>query len=406
MTTEGGVVIVGASAAGLSVADKLRREGFDGPVAMVGDEDESPYDRPPLSKEFLAGAWPQEKLALKSAAALSGLKLDLRLGVRAESVDTDARYVQLSDGSGLTYADLVIATGVRPRTLPGAAGPAGVHSLRTIADARALKDALRPGARLVIVGAGFLGAEIAAVARQAGVDVTLLSDSDAPLSDVLGSELGELLIGVHRAHGVNIRTGVTASGFVVEDGRVSAVRLADGGVVEADTVLVSIGSIPNTDWLAGSGIPVGDGVLCDEYCRAMSHVWAAGDVASWHHIGLGERLRIEHRTNAAEQGMAVARNILAGDRPAPFVPVPYIWSDQYDLKIQIYGLPRGAESFTITDGGLDGRKLVGIYGKGGRVRAAVGINMIRPLRAARALVAANADLATVTVPITEQKVAL
>jgi NADPH-dependent 2,4-dienoyl-CoA reductase/sulfur reductase-like enzyme len=406
VTASPGVVIVGASAAGLSVADTLRREGFDTPIAVVGEEDEPPYDRPPLSKEFLSGAWPQEKLALKSETALSCLGLDLRLGVRADSVDTDAQYVQLSDGSRLKYADLVIATGVRPRTLPGAVGVAGVHSLRSLADARMLRAGIVPGARLVIVGAGFLGAEVAAVARGFGADVTLLSDTDAPLSDVLGSELGELLIGVHRAHGVTIRTGVTASGFVVRDGRVSAVRLADGSVVEADTVLVSIGSIPNTDWLVASGIPIGNGVLCDEYCRAAPHIWAAGDVASWHHVGLGERLRIEHRTNAAEQGMAVARNILAGDRPAPFVPVPYIWSDQYDLKIQIYGLPRGAESFTITDGSLDDRKLVGLYGKGGRVRAAVGINMIRPLRTARALVAANAELASITGQTTEQKVTL
>lgn len=406
MTAGPGVVIVGASAAGFSVADTLRREGFDAPIAVVGEEDEPPYDRPPLSKEFLSGAWPQEKLALKSDTALSGLGLDLRLGVRADSVDIDARYVQLSDGSTLEYADLVIATGVRPRKLPGTDGVQGIHSLRTLADARALKEVLTAGTRLVIVGAGFLGAEIASVARLAGADVTLLSDTEAPLSEVLGTELGEMLIGVHRAHGVKIRTGVTASGFVVQDDRVVAVQLADRSVVEADTVLVSIGSIPNTDWLAGSGIPTGNGVLCDEYCRAAPHIWAAGDVASWHHVGFGERLRIEHRTNAAEQGMAVARNILAGDRPAPFVPVPYIWSDQYDLKIQIYGLPRGADTFTITDGSLDDRKLVGLYGRAGRVRAAVGINMIRPLRAARALVAANAELASITGQTTEQKVTL
>jgi 3-phenylpropionate/trans-cinnamate dioxygenase ferredoxin reductase subunit len=152
-------------------------------------------------------------------------------------------------------------------------------------------------------------------------------------------------------------------------------------------VLVSIGSIPNVEWLAASGIPTGNGVLCDEYCQAAPGVWAAGDVASWQHPGLGERLRIEHRTNAAEQGVAVARNILAGDNPTAFAPVPYIWSDQYDLKIQIYGLPRGAESFAVTEGSLADRKLVGLYGEQGQVRAAVGINMIRPLRAARALVA-------------------
>jgi NADPH-dependent 2,4-dienoyl-CoA reductase/sulfur reductase-like enzyme len=406
VTAARGVVVVGASAAGLAVADTLRREGFGGRITIVGDEPELPYDRPPLSKEFLSGEWAEEKLSLKSEAALSSLGLDLRLGVRADSVDTVAQHVHLSDGSSAGYDDLVIATGVRARTLPGADATAGVHSLRTLADARVLREALIPGSRLVIVGAGFLGAEIASIARKVGVDVTLLSDTEAPLSDVLGPELGELLIAEHRAHGVTIRTGVTASGVVTQGGRVSAVQLADGSTIAADVVLASIGSIPNTEWLGGSGIPVGNGVLCDEYCRAAPHVWAAGDVASWLHVGLGERLRIEHRTNAAEQGLAVGRNILAGERPTPFVPVPYIWSDQYDLKIQIYGLPRNADSFTITDGSLGDRKLVGVYGKNGRVRAAVGINMIRPLRTARALVAAQAELASVTGQGTEQKVTL
>jgi 3-phenylpropionate/trans-cinnamate dioxygenase ferredoxin reductase subunit len=193
---------------------------------------------------------------------------------------------------------------------------------------------------------------------------------------------------------VRVHTGVRVAGIVTENGRVAGVRLADGAVLAADVVLVSIGSIPNTEWLAGSGIPIGNGVHCDEYCRAAPGVWAAGDVASWHHVGIDERIRVEHRTNAAEQGMAVARNIVAGTSPTPFVPVPYIWSDQYDLKIQIYGLPRRADSFTVIDGSIDERKLVAVYGNGGRARAAVGINMIRSLRTARSLVAEHAELAS------------
>jgi 3-phenylpropionate/trans-cinnamate dioxygenase ferredoxin reductase subunit len=271
--------------------------------------------------------------------------------------------------------------------LRGTEGIDGVHVLRTLDDARRLRSALAARPRLVIVGAGFLGAEVASVARQGGADVTLVSDIEAPLCDVLGPELGELLIKVHADHGVRLRTGVGVDAVLAEDGRATGVRLADGTSVPADAVLVSIGSIPNVEWLAASGIPTGNGVLCDEYCQAAPGVWAAGDVASWQHPGLGERLRIEHRTNAAEQGVAVARNILAGDNPTAFVPVPYIWSDQYDLKIQIYGLPRGAESFAVTEGSLADRKLVGLYGEQGHVRAAVGLNMIRPLRAARALVA-------------------
>lgn len=387
MSAPSAVVIVGASAAGLSVAEALRRQGFDEPITLIGDEDELPYDRPPLSKEILSGAWPDGRVRLRDGDAIAALGLVLRLGLHAEAVDCAARTVWLSNGSSVSYTDLVIATGVRPRRLRGTEGIDGVHVLRTLDDARRLRSALAARPRLVIVGAGFLGAEVASVARHAGADVTLVSDIEAPLSDVLGLELGELLIKVHADHGVRLQTGVGVDAVLAEDGRATGVRLADGTAVPADAVLVSIGSIPNVEWLAASGIPTGNGVLCDEYCQAAPGVWAAGDVASWWHPGLGERLRIEHRTNAAEQGVAVARNILAGDNPTAFAPVPYIWSDQYDLKIQIYGLPRGADSFAVTEGSLADRKLVGLYGKQGQVRAAVGINMIRPLRAARALVA-------------------
>ncbi|MEE3753141.1 NAD(P)/FAD-dependent oxidoreductase [Mycobacterium intracellulare] len=395
MTPPAGVVVVGASAAGLSVAETLRRDGFTGPITLIGEESQLPYDRPPLSKEVLASTRFEDKLELRDAETIAALELDLRLGVRAESVDTATRAVALSDGSQVAYQDLVIATGVRPRRLPGTDDIAGVHVLRTLDDARRLRSELTGHRRLVIVGAGFLGAEVASVACAAGTQVTLVSDVEAPLSDVLGNELGQLLIGVHVEHGVRVLTGVKVVGIVTEDGRATGVELADGTVLAADVVLISIGSIPNTEWLAGSGIPTGNGVLCDEYCRAAPAVWAAGDVASWQHVGIGERIRVEHRTNAAEQGMAVARNILAGSNPAPFVPVPYIWSDQYDLKIQIYGLPRGADSFTVTDGSIDDRKLVALYGKGGRTRAAVGINMIRPLRTARSLVAEQTKIVSV-----------
>jgi 3-phenylpropionate/trans-cinnamate dioxygenase ferredoxin reductase subunit len=393
--TPPGVVVVGASAAGLSVAETLRRDGFTEQITLIGDENQLPYDRPPLSKEVLAGTWSEDKVRLRDPGRLGALELDLRLGVRAEAVDTGTRTVALSDGSQVGYRDLVIATGVRPRRLPGTDGVAGVHVLRTLDDAQRLRSELAGGPRLVIVGAGFLGAEVASVARAAGATVTLVSDVDAPLSDVLGHELGQLLIGVHADHGVRVHAGVKVIGIATEDGRATGVQLADGTTLDADVVLVSIGSIPNVEWLAASGIPTGNGVVCDEYCRAAPGVWAAGDVASWNHVGIGERIRVEHRTNAAEQGMAVARNILAGSNPAPFVPVPYIWSDQYDMKIQIYGLPRGAESFTVTDGSLADRKLVAIYGKGGRTRAAVGINMMRPLRTARSLVAEQAELTSI-----------
>jgi 3-phenylpropionate/trans-cinnamate dioxygenase ferredoxin reductase subunit len=348
-----------------------------------------------LSKELLSGTWSEDSLDLRDSAAITALGLDVRLGVRAEAVDTASRAVTLSDGSRVGYQDLVIATGVRPRRMPGSDGIAGVHVLRTLGDARRLRSELAGHRRLVIVGAGFLGAEVASVACAAGAHVILVSDAEAPLSDVLGTELGQLLVGVHAEHGVRVLTGTKVVGIATDGDRATGVQLADGTALPADLVLVSIGSLPNTEWLAGSGVPIGNGVVCDEYCRAAPGVWAAGDVASWHHVGVDERIRIEHRTNASEQGMAVARNIVAGPDPTPFVPVPYIWSDQYDLKIQMYGLPRGADSFTVIDGSIGERKLVAIYGKNGRARAAVGINMFRSLRAARALVAEQAELSSV-----------
>jgi NADPH-dependent 2,4-dienoyl-CoA reductase/sulfur reductase-like enzyme len=393
VTTTERVVVVGASAAGLSVAEALRRADFTGPITLVGEEPHVPYDRPPLSKHVLSGEWSPERTRLRDEQTVAALQLDLRLGVRAVGVDAAQRVVHLSDGDHLDYGDLVVATGVRPRRLPGTDGVAGVHVLRTLADAAALRTELAARPRLVVVGAGFLGAEAAAVAAQAGADVTLVSDLAAPLADVLGPDLGELLIGVHREHGVRVETGALVEEVLVGSGRARGVRLADGRVLDADAVLVAIGSVPNTEWLAGSGVPIGNGVLCDETCRAAPGVWAAGDIASWPHPSLGERIRVEHRTNAAEQGMAVARNLLAaraGLTPVPFAPVPYVWSDQYDLKIQIYGTPRGHETARIISGSLAERELVTLYGKDRVVRAAVGINMVRPVRAARALVASAA----------------
>ncbi|BBX26968.1 NAD(P)/FAD-dependent oxidoreductase [Mycolicibacterium alvei] len=395
MTPAPSVLIVGASAAGLSVAENLRRGGFAGRLTMIGEEHHLPYDRPPLSKEVLSGLWPDSKTQLRDRSTLSQLDIDLRLGTGAERVDSAARIVTDADGTQIAYDDLVIATGVRPRPLAGTEGLQGVHVLRTLDDAQRLRSALDGRPRLVIVGAGFLGAEVASVARTAGADVTLVSDIESPLSDVLGTELGGLLLRAHTDHGVRLKTGVKVAAVTHHDNRVAGVELADGSTLPADAVLVAIGSIPNTEWLAGSGIPIGDGVICDEFCRAQPGVWAAGDVASWHHVELDERLRLEHRTNAADQGIAVARNILAADSPTPFTPVPYIWSDQYDLKLQIYGQTRGADAFTVVDGDLADRKFVAVYGKAGHVRGAVGAGMIRPLRAARALVAARAPWSTI-----------
>jgi NADPH-dependent 2,4-dienoyl-CoA reductase/sulfur reductase-like enzyme len=361
------IVVVGASAAGLAAVETLRREGYDGTITLVGEERELPYDRPPLSKQLLAAEWQADRLALRTSADLTALDLDLRLGVAATGLELTARTVRLADGSEVPYDGLVIATGVRPRRLPGA----GAHVLRTLDDALTLRERLSPGRRLVVVGAGFLGAEAAAVAWRLGVRVTLLEPAAVPLAHAVGTEVGQLLARAHVDRGVDLRCGVTVT-EVTEEG----VRLAGGEVVEADEVLVAVGSLPNTEWLEGSGLALGDGVVCDEYCEAAENVYAAGDVARWDNPLFGTSMRVEHRTNAAEQGMAAARNLLAvPEARKPFAPVPYFWSDQYDMKVQAYGFLRGHEEVAVVEGDLAQRRFVAAYRTGNRVSGALAIGM-------------------------------
>ncbi|MEU7721180.1 NAD(P)/FAD-dependent oxidoreductase [Streptomyces tibetensis] len=378
------VVVVGASAAGLAAVETLRRTGFDGTLTLVGDEPHAPYDRPPLSKQILSGAWTTGQLALRPQADLDALGLDLRLGTAATGLDLTGRTVLLADGSRLPYDGLIVATGVRPRRLPG---DRGAHVLRTLDDALALRERLKPGRRLVVVGAGFLGAEAAAVARGLGARVTLLEPAPVPLAHAVGTEVGRLLSRTHLDHGVELRTGVTVTG--VNDG---GVRLADGEVVGADEVLVAVGSLPNTEWLADSGLPVGDGVLCDAYCQAVPGVYAAGDVARWDNPLFGTSMRIEHRTHAAEQGMAAARNLLAApEARRPFAPVPYFWSDQYGTRIQAYGFLRGHDEVVVVEGDLADRRFVAAYRRGDRLTGALAMGVPpRTVRAWRQAVAGGA----------------
>ncbi|MGW0711420.1 NAD(P)/FAD-dependent oxidoreductase [Streptomyces sp. NPDC002643] len=361
------VVIVGASAAGLAAAETLRREGFGGTLTLIGDEPYLPYDRPPLSKQLLTGAWDADRLTLRTPDDINALHLDLLLGAAATGLDPAQRTVALADGSTVSYDGLVIATGVRPRRLPGE----GAHILRTLDDALALRDVLKPGRRLVVVGAGFLGAEVAAVAIQRGCAVTLLEPAPVPLAHAVGDEVGRVLTRAHLEHGVSLRCGVTVT-KVTERG----VRLSNGELIAADGVLVAVGSLPNTEWLEGSGLTVGDGVVCDEYCQAAPGVYAAGDVARWHNPLFGTQMRIEHRTNAAEQGMAVARNLLAApEARKPFAPVPYFWSDQYDMKIQAYGYLRGHDEVAVVEGDLADRRFLAVYRTGDRLTGVLAVGM-------------------------------
>ncbi|GLV78228.1 pyridine nucleotide-disulfide oxidoreductase [Streptomyces hygroscopicus subsp. hygroscopicus] len=378
-------MVVGASAAGLAAAETLRREGYEGTITLIGEEPHHPYDRPPLSKQILGGQWEADRVALRAPADLDALGLELRLGTAATGLDLAGRTVGLADGARVPYDGLVIATGVRPRRLPGDGGERA-HVLRTLDDALALRDRLGPGRRLVVVGAGFLGAEAAAVARGLGMEVTLLEPAPVPLAPAVGEPVGRMLAEVHHDHGVALRTGVTVT--EVADG---GVRLADGTLVEADEVLVSIGSVPNTDWLEGSGLTVGDGLECDEYSAAAPGVYGAGDVARWHNPLFGTAMRIEHRTNATEQGMAVARNLLRPDERRPFAPVPYFWSDQYDLRIQAHGRLRGHEEIAVVEGALEERKFLAAYRCGDRVAGVLAVGMPpRTVRTWRQAVATRA----------------
>ena len=377
----GHIVIVGASLAGLRTVEGLRRTGFDGRVTLVGDEGHLPYSRPPLSKQILAGTWEPERARLRSCADLEGLGVELRLGVRARSLDTVRRVVAVGDDGGeeLAYDALVVATGASPRRLPGD-DLDGVHVLRTVDDAEALRDALATAHRLAVVGGGFIGAEVAAVARERGLEVTVVEPLAAPMVRGLGTELGTVAGALHVEHGVDLRCGV---GVVALRGcdRVTGVELSTGDVVDADVVVVGIGVVPNTAWLEGSGLVLDDGVVCDETLAAVGadDVWAAGDVARWFHPVYGETVRFEHWTVAADHGRAVADNIVAApEARRPHAPLPYVWSDQYGTKIQIAGRCGAEDDLDVVAGSVDDRRFVAVRSHDGVVTGVVGFGSPRP----------------------------
>ena len=379
------VTVVGASLAGLNAAEALRREGFDGPVTLIGAENHLPYDRPPLSKQVLAGDWEPERAALTDPEELEDDGIEARLGVRATALDLDARQLTIHTGETVEFDGLVIATGARCRTMPGTEGIGGVHVLRSLDDCLALRaDFEAMPQRVVVVGAGFIGAEVAATARGRGLDVTMVEALPTPLSRVLGDEMGEVCAEVHRDHGVDLRTAVGVE-RISGDGRVERVTLSDGSTIDADVVVVGIGVIPNTEWLDGSGLEVDDGVVCDASCLAVDRVTAAGDVARWPNELFGETMRVEHWDNAAQQGAHAARRLLDA-AVGPFTPVPWFWSDQYDRKIQLAGRVRGDDEVRVVTGSVDERRFAAIYGRAGRIVGVLGFNRPRHVMRYRALI--------------------
>ncbi|WP_188189798.1 NAD(P)/FAD-dependent oxidoreductase [Nonomuraea sp. SYSU D8015] len=381
MTSPGSVLIVGASAAGLSTAEALRRHGYRGRLTLLDAEPHLPYDRPPLSKQVLAGAWEPDRARLRGQPQLDALDAAFVLGEAAVALDAAECAVTTASGRVLRADAVVIATGLSPCRLPGQDGPAGVHVLRSLDDALALRRDLTAAERLVVVGEGVLGAEIAATARTMGLDVTLAGMGHTLLGDQLGEVIGAMLGRLHAERGVRLRLGAAVDGLAETGGRVTGVRLATGELLPADTVAVAIGSRPATGWLEGSGLTVGDGVECDAHGRAAEGVYAVGDVASFEHEGLGRRLRLENRTNATEQAQTVAAAVLGADRP--YTPIPYFWTDQYDAKIQAHGVPSPAAEVTIAEGDVAQRRFTALYRQDGRVTGVLGWNMPKQARLLR-----------------------
>ena len=380
------ITVIGASLAGLRGVETLRSDGFDGRITLMGDESHQPYDRPPLSKQVLAGDWEPDRIRLAGPDRLADLEVDLRLGQRATGLDLEAHTVEV-DGVAEEFDGLLIATGARCRTLPGTGRLAGVHTLRTIDDCLAIRAAVEAvPRRLVVVGAGFIGSEVASVAVDRGVEVTMVEALPVPLVRALGADIGTIMADLHHSHGVDLRCGVGVVELVGED-RVRAVTLDDGSVVEADMVVVGIGVVPNTDWLESSGLHLDDGVCCDATCLAAPDVTAAGDVARWTHPRYGRSVRVEHWDNAVEQGIHAARRLLQTDEEAKaYAPVPWFWSDQYDRKIQVAGLTHPDDEVRVVTGSPEEGRFAALYGSGGRFNAVFGMNRPRQVMQFKSLI--------------------
>lgn len=380
-------MIVGGGLAAARTAEQLRRSEYAGAITIVSDEDHLPYDRPPLSKEVLRAE--TDDVTLKPAEFYAENNITVLLGNGAKSVDTDARTLTLADGTQLGYDELIIATGLVPKRIPSFPDLPGIHVLRNFDESLALRREAGTARRAVVVGAGFIGCEVAASLRKLGVDVVLVEPQPAPLASVLGQQIGELVTRLHRAEGVDVRCGVGVS-QVSGDDRVRKVTLGDGTELDADIVVVGIGSHPATEWLADSGLEIDNGVVCDEAGRASApHVWAIGDVASWRD-NVGGQVRVEHWSNVADQARVLVPTML-GQEPPAAVTVPYFWSDQYDVKIQALGEPEATDTVHIVED--DGRKFLAYYERDGVVVGVVGGGFPGKVMKVRAKIAAGAPIA-------------
>jgi len=383
-TTNQTFVIVGGGVAGATAALTLRAAGFDGRVVLVGEDPEMPYARPPLSKQIVRGEMQPERAYLRPARIWQAKDIEFLLGRRVVRLDPAAQRLWLDDGESLAYGKLLLATGGQPRVLPGTETVAGVRTLRTLADALELREELRSGRRITVVGAGFIGAELAASARSAGCEVTLLEAEPLPLTRVLPPALGKFYEQLHRSRGVDLRTGASVTKLVSEGGRLR-ITDASGGTLIADTVVVAIGIHADMRLAHAAGLEVGDGIIVDELCRTSApNVFAAGDNANFIHPVLGGRVRVEHWQNAQHMGAAAARNMVGAQEP--FAEVPWVWSDQYEVNLQVAGLPRPTDEVVLR-GDPDSLEFTALLLRDGVLVAAIGVNRGTDIRAARALIA-------------------
>jgi NADPH-dependent 2,4-dienoyl-CoA reductase/sulfur reductase-like enzyme len=385
------LVVVGASLAGLRAVESARRAGHTGPITLIGAEPHLPYDRPPLSKAFLCADGPTEVRPFRDEAEFRD-ELDVRLllGTPARALDPIGCGVSVGDRT-VSYDALIIATGASPRPFPGTSGIAGVHQLRTADDAVAIRSALDSGARTVVVGAGFIGSEVASAARARGHAVTVVEAAALPLSRSIGVEAGTVCADLHRANGTDLRLGVGVSSIESADGRVTGVRLDDGTELAADLVVVGTGVAPATAWLRGSGVALHErdgGVLCDETLwTGVPGVYAAGDVAhAPNPLFDGDLMRLEHWTNAAEQGAAAARHALDPAAARGLAPVPYFWSDWYGHRIQFVGTPDCDEVQVVDSTGF-----TALYRRGDRIVGALTVDRPREVMKFRKRIAERGD---------------
>jgi len=382
------IVIIGASLTGASAAAALRGQGYEGPVVLVGAESELPYERPPMSKEYLRGEAEFSKSLVKPEQFYAENSIELRLSATVTGIDTAGREVELADGSHIRAEKILIATGARNRKppIPGL-DKQGVHQLRTKAESDAIRAEAKPGSHAVVVGMGFIGAEVAAALRTAGVEVTAIDPFTVPLQRVFGETIGRALASLHSEKGVTLRLGGEPVTAFEGNGRVERVRLGNGDALECDFVVAGLGVEPVIDFLDGTDVAIDNGILVDEFCRTnVDGVYAAGDVANHTHPLFGRRMRVEHWQNAMRQGTAAAKSMIGHGEP--YADLHWFWSDQYDENIQYAGHHTGWDDLVVR-GSIDERKFVAFFISDGLIEAAAAMNNARDLRRSMKVISAR-----------------